>query len=344
MDRNRSLLVLLTSAIACGGLAPVSDAGGPDGATDATIGDASGQDVVFIDPDGSTMDAPADTGVDGCPSGWTPYDGGCYPPSPRRPFLVGASLRMAAPRDRRDWAMRVAAAPEMPEATRRALADAWLRDALEEHASIAAFARFTMMLLSAGAPPGLVARAQRASIDELQHARACFALAGRYARQGVGPAELRVDDAIPTTLEEMVVLTAEEGCVGETLGALLATHQSKSAKDLTVRAILEKIVRDETRHADLAWRFTAWAIAVGGERIAQAARAAIERACAKTVAMPLRSYDDVDLDIWHAHGRVTCEEARTIVKDGIRDVIEPCLQLLTTDRPSTRDARASFSA
>jgi hypothetical protein len=325
---NRSLFVLLASAISCGGTAPSTDAGGPSDAKSDVTADGS----MTLDEGGFIDGSSQDTGTEpdgGCPSGWfSDGDGGCVPPSPRRPFLVGASLRMAQPRMRGDWSLRRPGPIAMPDATRLALADAWLRDALEEHASIAAFARFTMLLLSVGAPPDLVARTQRACIDELQHARACFALAERYSGQPVGPAALRIDDAIGAmSLEEIAVLTAEEGCVGETLGAILAERQLAGATDEVARATLEKIAKDEMRHADLAWRFVAWAVRVGGEPIRDAVVRAVRRACATTLTMEMRTYD-VDLDLWHAHGRVTCEEARAISKAGIRDVIEPCLALL----------------
>ena len=49
-------------------------------------------------------------------------------------------------------------------------------------ASIAAFARFTMMLLAVGAPPELVVAAQRASIDEVAHARSSGPNCSGYSR------------------------------------------------------------------------------------------------------------------------------------------------------------------
>ena len=41
----------------------------------------------------------------------------------------------------------------------------------------------------------------------------------------------------------------------------------------------------------------------------------------------MRRYD-VDLAAWHAHGRVTCEEARAVAALGIAQVIEPAAQAL----------------
>jgi hypothetical protein len=47
-----------------------------------------------------------------------------------------------------------------------------------EHASVAAFARFTLDLLALGAPADLVQSAQQALGDEIAHAELCFGLAG----------------------------------------------------------------------------------------------------------------------------------------------------------------------
>jgi hypothetical protein len=69
----------------------------------------------------------------------------------------------------------------LDEATRVELARAWLADASLEHASIASFARFTLLALSFGAPADLLAEAQHAALDEVAHAQLCFGLASRYA-------------------------------------------------------------------------------------------------------------------------------------------------------------------
>jgi hypothetical protein len=51
---------------------------------------------------------------------------------------------------------------------------------------------------------------------------------------------------------------AVEGCVRETYGALLATFQATRAADHSIRATMQQIARDETRHAVLAWRIASW--------------------------------------------------------------------------------------
>lgn len=337
---NRSLLLLLSSAIAaaCGSAATVgqtTDAGG-DASVDASA-DASTEastDAGFLDalPDSS------DANPDACPPGYAADgDGGCLPLTVRRPFLVGASMRSSQSSTRGDWTLALAASVDtLDAATRQALAEAWLRDGLEEHASIAAFARFTMLLLSVGAPPELVLASQRASVDEIHHARACFALAERYGEVARGPAPLPVHDSMSLmSLVQLAALTAEEGCVGETLGAALAAHQLERATDPASRRILRKIARDEARHAELAWRFVAWAVGEGGREVALAVEASVRRACASTLAMAIRSYDGIDLEAWHAHGRVTCAEAREIARTTMREVLEPCLAQLSSGYFST---------
>jgi hypothetical protein len=307
-----------------------------DGAQDGT-GDGAMSDAIAVDGTGggasdarSSLDSSADAS---CPPGSMPApDGGCLPLSVRRPFLVGSSMRSAAPAARRDWSRSVPRPASEPDAvTGEALAQSWLRDALEEHASVAAFARFTMLLLSAGAPPDLVVGSQRASLDEIHHAQACFALAQRYGRRAYGPALLPVHDAlVPMSLAEMAALTAEEGCVGETLGAALAAEQLRVATDPEVRAILRKIAADEARHAQLAWRFAKWAADTGGQEVRHAIAQAAERAIAATLSTEIRTYEGIDLAVWHTHGRLTCVEARSAATDTLQQVVRPCLALVVS--------------
>lgn len=267
-------------------------------------------------PDAGRADAaPGDGGIDDAPI------------TVRRPFLIGASLRSSLTTRRDDWAgtPRGAATEAIDPKTAAALARAWEQDALEEHASIAAFSRFSLHLLSIGAPPDMIRDAHRAAIDEIRHAEAAFALAQRYGHQGVGPGRLRVDDALDAlTLAEIAELTAEEGCVGETLGAILAGEQASLASDPVAHGVLRGLARDELRHAELAWRFVRWAVEAGGEDVLAAVTRGIRRAAAGTLAAPRRVYD-IDLATWHAHGRVTCDEARAVAAAGIAQVIEPAL-------------------
>src|SRR5207248_1646672 len=70
---------------------------------------------------------------------------------------------------------------------REELARSWLVEARAEHASIAAFSALSLDLMAVGAPPRLLERAHRAALDEIVHARVCFALASAYAGEELAP-------------------------------------------------------------------------------------------------------------------------------------------------------------
>jgi hypothetical protein len=249
-------------------------------------------------------------------------------------------MRSSSAAERDDWVDEMSTVDIAHSRTREFLAQSWLKDALEEHASIAAFARFTMLLLSVGAPPDLAVGSQRASLDEVRHARACFSLARRYGARDVGPSELVVADSLSAmSLADVVELTVVEGCVGETLGALLATEQLRHATDPEVRRILQRIAQDEVRHAELAWKFLAWALRAD-QRLGDAVRRAFERATRELERMPVVDYG-VDVDVWHAHGRVTCAEVRALARTGIERLIAPCLRVILEEPGAHADERAT---
>ena len=255
-------------------------------------------------------------------------------PCPRRPFLVGAEPRAGGAVVRSDWSKRLKAHDSSIDPhTARLLSAAWLDDARHEHASIAAFARFTMLALAVGAPPEVIEGSQRASLDEVGHARDCFALAHRYGGVQHGPGALSLEGALhPLSLAELAALTVHEGCVGETIGVFVAAEQRRIARDPEVGAILERLVRDEMRHAELAWSFVRWAIAQGGASVRAAVRRAFEQAAEATTSMS--GVDDPRLDVatWNAHGRLTASETKSIVARGLREIVGPCARALLADR------------
>ena len=249
-----------------------------------------------------------------------------------RPFLVAGEARCADVADRDDWC---SGAPvrvdELDPATRRALAEMWRLDAIFEHASIASFARLTLELMSLGAPPDLLAAAQRAGLDEIEHARLCYGLASRYAGRALGPASLRIDGAVADrSLVEIAVAAVREGCVGETLAAVVAGERADGAADPDLRSTLSRISEDETRHAELAWRTVEWAIARGGRTVADAVRKAFAEATA-----PFMS--DVDLDetsggeaTLSAHGQLPNALRRRVERMAVREIVLPMARSLAS--------------
>ena len=156
-----------------------------------------------------------------------------------------------------------------------------------EHASIAAFARFTLQLMSLGAPADLVERSNAATSDETLHAKLAFTIASAYAGRDVGPGRLDVRGALEGgSLEEILINVIREGCIGETVAAVEAAEALEHAVDPMVRDALARISKDELRHADLAWQFVRWAIESGDEDLRRVARREFEAA---RVSIPVRS-------------------------------------------------------
>lgn len=95
----------------------------------------------------------------------------------------------------------------------------------------------------------------------------------------MGPAPFAIGAVdVCSDLAAVAASAVIEGCVGETLAAVQAAEQLAAATDPAVRSALEEIVRDETRHAELAWRFVAWAVEAGGEPVRRSVAAAFVKA------------------------------------------------------------------
>jgi len=161
-----------------------------------------------------------------------------------------------------------------------------------EHASIAAFARFSLQLLSLGAPPELVEACTQALADETAHTKLCFGIASAYAGRAIGPGPLDVSKSLNvTSLGDIVDLVIAEGCFGETAAALEALDAASTASDPVIIAAYTRIAADELRHAELAFRFVRWALASGGcvmqERVEAALRSELGQSHAgRSVAAP----------------------------------------------------------
>jgi hypothetical protein len=246
-----------------------------------------------------------------------------------RAFLVEDGFLKSTVRQGGDWSYGPSpSVSELDQRTRHALAEAWAKDGLFEHASVATFARFAIQLLSVGAPARLLRETLAAGRDEIRHAELCFALASAYAGQPleadcfpIGD-QLHVDRGLPEIVTETVV----EGCIGETLAAMQAAAQLERASDPAVVAALVSTIEDETRHAELAWRVVAWAVRSGGPEV----RAAAARAFAgfRPPPPPRIDLDEVSLESFAAHGRLTPEHARAVALDALDRVVRPCAAAL----------------
>jgi hypothetical protein len=243
-----------------------------------------------------------------------------------RPFLVEDESRTAPiRRDAGDrWEEARATTPRTHDLTadqRAELAEAWMKDGLFEHASVASFGRFALELLAVGAPSDLLEQAHRAAIDEVRHARLCLGLASAYAGVPLTPAKFPFDGRVEVdaNLATVAARAAREGCIGETLAAILAAEQLLHAEDPAVRAALVVIAEDEARHAELAWRTVAWALRTGGAEV----RAAVTAVFAET-SVPAPSIEArLEASPLLAHGRLSSADVQLTLERGLREVVLP---------------------
>jgi len=207
---------------------------------------------------------------------------------------------------------------------------AWRQAAAAEQASIASFARATLELMAIGAPLSLVARSQQAALDEVRHARLSLAVARRL--DGDTPT-VAVDDVAddafgalpvvgPRAASRALVATTTllEAAVPETLAALAAGVAARRCRHDDVRAVLDEIHADETRHAELAWDIVDWCVA--GDHEARAAVAAV----AATITAPPAGHARVDDD---DDGQLCAASEQRAFAVAFSERVRPRLQALT---------------
>lgn len=244
-----------------------------------------------------------------------------------RPFVVAGAARTSLLMQRDDWAHEARSMLSALTAfEREELTSAWAADALMEHASIASFARFSLELLALGAPGDFVEASQRASLDEVEHARLCFALCSRFTGSSLGPTPLYMDGfTLGRNLASVAAAAVREGCVGETLAAALAQAQLAVAEDPDCRRALEIIARDEAEHSLLAWRFVQWALQSGQEEVREAVSRAFREAHGRDVHAVARTTSP---RVWNHFGRLTNDQERDVVREAWAVIIEPALAAL----------------
>ncbi|MGK3967679.1 ferritin-like domain-containing protein [Sorangium sp. So ce118] len=319
-----------------GGAGGAGGAGGSGGAGGA--GGSPGGACAPLDPFGPDTPLPPagcwySTLGDGVPRGgqccyeFTADCGGAG-----RPFLVGERARTARAQRRAAGAWGAAAAlPDvalLSPATRAALAESWLRDALLEHASVASFSRFALEMMAVGAPAEMLDAAHEAARDEVRHAALCFGLASAYAGAALEPSPFAFGGRVEVTsdLAELAARAVREGCVGETLAAVQASEQLAHATDAAVRSALAAIADDEARHAELAWRFVAWALQTGGDAVRLSVSAAFEESLAAPP--PAATVADAPESDLAAHGRPDGAVLAASLRCAIADVITPAMRAL----------------
>jgi hypothetical protein len=262
-----------------------------------------------------------------------------------RPFLVGGAARVAGVVRREDWTSTLAPCLDgLGVATRETLAARWTEIGLMEHASIAAFARFALEIMSVGAPPELLVATHEAMADETVHARDAFALASVYAGKPIGPGKLDVDAAIASRSPlDVVRTTILEGCIGETVAAIEAAEALGHATDPAVRRALTRVTADEARHSELAWRFVQWVLDHGDATLrSEAATLLVGIVEAENAAHGGTQVPEPDPQLLR-HGFASDAARSEIRRRVLADIILPCARALASSTARLTRGRSAVS-
>ncbi len=272
-----------------------------------------------------------------------------------RPWLIGGGARLAAIERRVDWTGDVLRADNqealvrsrsLTALQRQTLAERWLQLGLMEHASVAAFARFSLQLLALGAPAGLSARCGTAMRDEIRHAQLMFALAAEFGCERVGPGPLDVTGALDAlTLRDVILATFAEGCIGETTAFVEARHGAQTTTRPAIARLLAQVATDERRHAQLAWSFVGWGLGrldVGSRlALADELRSVIQ-ARANHLSNQLGASPEQP---WLAEfGLLDLAEQPRLQLDVLRQVVGPCLETLLASSFESRGEHITTTA
>lgn len=232
---------------------------------------------------------------------------------------------------------------EQGESTKVALADAWLRDAEAEHASIAAFSELQLSLLSLGAPPLLLSATAAAIQDEIRHADFCYAQASSYTNASFKAGPLKVGGSMsrglgprPLRLGLLALDSLFDGCLNEGVAARLAAGAALRCEGELGKA-LGRIAEDEARHAELAWEIVKWSLDQGGAFVESLLRRGTRRL--EQMDAPITELaPGVLLDLWSREGQSAPEETKQAFELQRSFVLERLGELLRNEVPLSRVA------
>ncbi|MCA9645619.1 MAG: ferritin-like domain-containing protein [Polyangiaceae bacterium] len=268
-----------------------------------------------------------------------PFNGSCcyqsmYACGGGRPFVVSDEARVAPVVPRGDWIGEgEPCAAGVPLGVAARLVQHWIDDAQMEHASVAAFARLTLELMAFGAPSDLVRDSQIAGLDEQRHAELCFRMASRFAGVKLGPGPLSLDGALSKRgLTDFAWCTFVEGCLGESMAALIAEAGAELAQDGETKQVLSGIAADESRHAELAWRVVAWVLA----ELEPEARSVLLHRMQDETRLQLRRLEDsangvqlgTSTEDLAAYGRVSPTQQLGLRRAALERAVLPCIAAL----------------
>ena len=222
----------------------------------------------------------------------------------------------------------------VPEGERAALGAEWRDNGKKEHASVAAFAQLTLDLMAVGAPPELVAAAQRDALDEVRHAAACFAIARDI--DGIVESPSPFPDARARrflftasrsiALTQIAIDALADGVLNEGIAARLLAQLAKKCEVPALSSILREMAADESRHAAHSWDIVAWCVESGGPTVAKALQGAVSGMPKKVCsALPAGAREGA-WERWGVHGVEMEATAFAKTREGARAKLSTLLE------------------
>lgn len=201
------------------------------------------------------------------------------------PVLPGAAWTVPtpsrSPRRQDAGCVDAAALDGIPVAFRGPLAARFRENGRTEHASVGAFARLSLDLMTLGAPPKLLADASRDALDEIHHAELCFGLARALdgTPQSPGPLTAPTSELVGRPRHEALATLAVDslfdGALHEGLSARVLAVLAKRCEVPAIATILATLAAEEGRHAAHAWDVLDYCVAEGGPFVEAAVDAAV---------------------------------------------------------------------
>jgi hypothetical protein len=170
-------------------------------------------------------------------------------------------FRRARPATELDWASLDPA--RYPPALVAAARDLWMGIVVSEYAAIAAFAEVVAALTAARVPLDLIGMTSDFLADEVHHVE----LASRLLMQlgGAPPRHVDTTRLAPRAASELTPiqraneLALRVGCVAEVFASATAAPIMRETAHPLVRAVYERILRDEARHRRFGSLYFEWA-------------------------------------------------------------------------------------
>ncbi len=235
-----------------------------------------------------------------------------------------------------------------PAAPPSQVADQWRENGKTEHASVAAFARLTLDLMALGAPPPLIAAANRDALDEIRHTELCFSLARAIDGNSVSPGPFPQAQRVATlprsrtlALAKIAVDSLVDGALHEGVSARVIAKLARRCEVPAIRSGLKEIAADEGRHAAHGWAVVEWCLDEGGRPVGQALVGAIHALPKEMRSVLPEPASDGGWERWGIHGHALEAEQYASALDHLTERVHATVAAMSSAAPTRSAGRPS---